>query len=218
MRKDLFAKLPSVLSLLLCSVVGYAQSTDVPRFELGAEFTSIRREDFGGGRNETGLGGRFTYNIHRSVALEAAGYVFPNRCFICADNGRMSEALFGVKAGKRFEKWGLFAKARPGLVSFSRGHTDIIPLTTPEAFPFSFEVKRANHFAFDLGAVLEFYPSKRIVTRFDAGDTLVHYGRRTINFFVFDPADAGGIQLGSFTRPARTRHNFQFSAGIGFRF
>ena len=69
---------------------------------------------------------------------------------------------------------------------------------------------------FDLGGVLEFYPSKRIVTRFDAGDTLIHYGRRQSNFLIFDAT--GGPLLIPFTVPAQTRHNFQFAAGVGWRF
>ena len=39
----------------------------------------------------------------------------------------------------------------------------------------------------DVGGVVEFYPSKRIVTRFDAGDTIIHFGRRNMNTIVFDP-------------------------------
>jgi hypothetical protein len=76
--------------------------------------------------------------------------------------------------------------------------------------------RRLTNFAFDLGGVLEFYPSKRIVTRFDAGDTLIKYRRRDSNIPLFDPF--GGVTLFPFTVPGETRHNFQFSAGVGFRF
>ena len=62
----------------------------------------------------------------------------------------------------------------------------------------------------------EFYPSNSIVTRFDAGDTMIRYGRRQTNFLVFDPF--GVASLVPFTLRAETRHNFQFSDGVGFRF
>jgi hypothetical protein len=54
------------------------------------------------------------------------------------------------------------------------------------------------------------------VTRFDAGDTLIHYGARTQNFLTLDPM--GNVVLFPFRRPAETRHNFQFAASVGFRF
>ena len=41
-----------------------------------------------------------------------------------------------MKVGKRFEKWGIFAKARPGAISFSQGAFDIIP--SPAGFPLFF--------------------------------------------------------------------------------
>ncbi|HEX5965010.1 MAG TPA: hypothetical protein VFY51_03735, partial [Pyrinomonadaceae bacterium] len=71
--------------------------------------------------------------------------------------------------------------------------------------------------ATDLGGVLEFYPSPRIVTRFDVGDTIIHFRRRTINGVAFDPVTQQ-FTLFPFTRPARTSHNFQFIASVGWRF
>jgi hypothetical protein len=74
------------------------------------------------------------------------------------------------------------------VASFSEGDFDIVPQG-----PNFFELrrKRMTSFAMDIGGVLEFYPSKRIITRF-----------RTVPFI----------------RPARTTHNFQFVASVGFRF
>ena len=69
----------------------------------------------------------------------------------------------------------------------------------------------------DVGGVVEFYPSKRIVTRFDAGDTIIHFGRRNMNTIVFDPV-TNTIGPGINRLPARTSHNFQFMTSIGFRF
>ena len=115
---------------------------------------------------------------------------------------------FGVKAGKRWEKWGVFAKARPGFTSFSQGRF-ILDLDSAGNFVSS-HFERTTHFTTDVGGVLEFYPTLRIVTRFDAGDTIIHYGPQSVRNFFPPPT--------TFTLPAATRHNFQFNAGIGFRF
>jgi hypothetical protein len=212
---------------LSCSLTGaQAQSTEVPKIEVGVQFTSITEPSYDGGRTEPGFGGRFTFNLNRSIALEAEGNLFPHNCRSCGggnngdSNGNISQGLFGVKAGKRFEKWGIFAKGRPGVVSFSQGDSKYVqtgPAVGPADFPFEFRQNRLTNFAFDLGGVLEFYPSKRIVTRFDAGDTMIHYGQRTSSFFTSSGL-TGPLVLVPFTLRAETRHNFQFSAGVGFRF
>ena len=170
------------------------------------------------GRTEPGLGGRFTYNLNRTFSLEAAGYFFPKECFSCGNNGRVIQAVGGLKAGKRFESWGIFGKARPGIVSFSDGEFNLVP-TGPVTPTSVFEVQRnrVTSFATDIGAVLEFYPSKRIVTRFDAGDTIIYFTRRTTNNFRFDPV-TNSFFIGPVTTPARTTHSFQFIASVGFRF
>lgn len=209
------------LGLHLGALRAKAQATDVPKYEVAAEFTSITKPDFDGGGTEPGFGGRFTYNLKKNVAVEAVGYLFPHKCQFgpcSSDNrGNISEGLFGVKAGKRFEKWGIFAKGRPGVVGFSQGKSGYIATGGGGPFPFVFQHERATHLAFDAGGVIEFYPSRRIVTRFDAGDTLIHYGARTENFLTFDPI-TGAPSLLPFRRPEVTRHNFQFAASVGFRF
>jgi hypothetical protein len=202
------------IGLLFCFFNANAQSADPPKFEVGAEFVSITKTDVADHHTEAGLGGRFTFNLNKNVAFEAAGYYFPNRCFTCERaNGTLTEGLFGIKAGKRFEKWGIFGKARPGFASFSQGAVDFVP--NPPAF--NVEFHRVTNFALDLGAVVEFYPSKRIVTRFDAGDTLIRFRRQVVNYPLFDPT-SGNITFILVNLPATTRHNFQFSAGVGFRF
>jgi hypothetical protein len=203
---------------MICSPEARAQSDEVPKFELAAQFTSITKPDFNNGATEPGFGATFTFNLNRSVALEAVGNFFPHSCRFCGRNsGNITQGLIGVKAGKRFEKWGIFGKARPGVVSFSEGDNRIVSIG-PGPFPsLQFQQNRLTHFAADLGGVLEFYPSKRIVTRFEAGDTLIHYGRHQDNFVVFDGTTNLPV-LVPFTTPSVIRHNFQFTAGVGWRF
>lgn len=206
-----------LLVLFLCVANADAQNGELPKVELAVEFSALGRDDFSGSKSNAGVGGRFTFNLNESVALEAAGYFFPQRCLNCEKNGRVTEGLFGVKAGKRFKNWGIFAKARPGFMSFGDGNFEFVAAPMTPAFPFATRVSRSTHFAVDLGGVVEFYPSRKIVTRFDFGDTIVHYQSRTANFLGFDPA-TGQSFLAPFRIPSRTRHNFQFIAGVGFRF
>lgn len=209
--------LTAVISVFLLHSAALSQSQDLPKFELAGEFTTLERGGFDD-RTEAGLGGRFTYNLNKTFSLEAAGYFFPRECFGCANNGRVIQAVGGLKAGKRFDSWGIFGKARPGIVSFSDGQFNIFPTgpVTPTSM-FEIQGSRVTSFATDIGAVLEFYPSKRIVTRFDAGDTIIYFTRRTTNNFRFDPL-TNSVFIGPVTTPARTTHSFQFIASVGFRF
>ena len=223
MRNRSFVFIVNIVMLSFCLPAVQGQSTDLPKIEVGVQFTSITEPNYDGGRTEPGFGGRFTFNLNRSVALEAEGNFFPHKCTSCGrgifgdSNGNISQGLFGVKAGKRFQKWGIFAKARPGVVSFSQGDSRYVQTGSGNVFDFALLTKRLTNFAFDLGGVAEFYPSKRIVTRFDAGDTMIRYGQRTSNNFIF-PTLTGPPVLVPFSFRAETRHNFQFSAGVGFRF
>ncbi len=192
------------------------QSKDIPRFEVAADFTSIT---FDPGLSEPGLGGRFTYNLNKHVALEAAGYFFPRQCHFCgrAQEGQIAQGLFGVKAGKRFGKWGVFGKVRPGLMSFSRGAFDIVPIGGTGVNAFRIDFRRQTNLVFDLGGVLEFYPSRKIVLRVDVGDTIIRYPQRTVDLVTFDPT-TGAFRLDSFITPSFNRRTVQVIAGVGFRF
>jgi hypothetical protein len=212
MNKTVFV----VVVICLVQLQALAQSEELPKFEVAAEFTTLEREAFSQRRTEPGFGGRFTYNLNEMFAIEAAGYFFPKKCFECRNAGNIGQGLAGVKVGKRFEKWGVFAKARPGVISFSRGALNAFPPLGPFA-PVEIEFKRLTAFAMDVGGVVEFYPTKRIVTRFDLGDTIIHFNRRTMNTVTFNEV-TNTITPTTFQIPARTSHNFQFMTSVGFRF
>lgn len=196
------------------------EKSKATRYEVGAQFSSITlAPDY----TQPGLGGRFTFNFNDNFALEAETNFFPNDNGIISDrrvNGRATEGLFGVKAGKRFKNFGIFGKARPGFISATRGFGDVVITGPPPAgsvFPESeFRPRRLTHLAFDLGGVLEFYPSRRLVTRFDAGVTIIRVGQTTFQGFAAGPG--GTIVVAPITIPGDTSPNFQFSAGIGYRF
>ncbi|HEU4794816.1 MAG TPA: outer membrane beta-barrel protein [Pyrinomonadaceae bacterium] len=180
------------------------------RFEVGVQFTSLFVDPsnsqgsifFPRIHTEPGFGGRLTYNLTESIAFEAEGNYFTREQFGLPEGGKMFQGQFGGKIGKRFDRWGVFGKARPGFVGFTRVLQSPFGVPLP---PFSFE--RRLYPSVDLGGVVEFYVSPRWLARFDVGDTIIRYGE--IEFAGFPP---------SFTVPSVTRHNLQVSTGIGFRF
>ncbi|HYX28965.1 MAG TPA: hypothetical protein VE863_10375 [Pyrinomonadaceae bacterium] len=208
-------------------VRAHAQSDD-KKFEVGGQFSVLRAptqivtaSGSSFTRNENaetvyGFGGRFGYEVSKNVTLEAESNFFPRDNVL--DDGRKTQAFFGVKAGKRMEKFGVFAKARPGFVRYSRGDYQAvggcIALFPPPVGCFQ-PVTRTN-FAIDLGGVFEFYPTKRTILRFDAGDTLVRLPAR--NMAAFQTNATTIFTLVVVPAPAETRHQFQGIVGFGFRF
>jgi opacity protein-like surface antigen len=173
-----------------------AQS-EPPKFEVGGQFSLLNFDPKlldRSRRNEIGGGGRFTFNFHKYVAAEAQFDYFPQNdterigTFTLTQFGSKAVGVFGVKAGARKKSFGVFGKARPGFIHFSA-----VPGFLCVAFPCP-QVAKTN-FAFDVGGVVEYYPSKKAVLRFDASDLIIHYQR----FF-------------------GTEHNLRISAGVGVRF
>lgn len=207
------------LLLIVVTFASVAAAQDKKdRVELGVQSSSLTlfSPDFPGDVTNSGVGGRVTYNFNRSIAAEAEINFFPQKQFILSsfDSGAI-QAQFGVKLGKRFEKFGLFAKVRPGFIT-----VDNVESVTPDSvvvvngFPtFNFKIERTNFFTIDAGGVLELYPSRRTVVRFEAGDTAIRHPAR---FDIIFPPTSGNpfVQL---QRGAKFNHNFQFTAGVAFR-
>ena len=162
-----------------------------------------------------GFGPRIGYNATSYLTLEAEMNFFPRDRDL--EGGRKVQAVFGAKAGKRFEKAGIFAKARPGFVRFSRGDFTGSPLAIcPAIFPLPigcFQPVSKTNFAIDIGGVAELYPSTNTIIRLDAGDTIIRFGDRRVA--------ANSNTLSSLVvvpLAAETKHNLQLSVGFGFRF
>jgi hypothetical protein len=199
--------------LLTCISIG-AQQIEPSKLEIGAQFSSLTLTA-PGVKREVGVGGRVTYNLTDSLALEAEGNYFPSgstRGF--TPGGSILQGQFGLKAGKRWDRFGIFAKARPGFVSFD-GTFAPRPAGTTTINGMQFPVYdldriiRTTYFSMDLGGVMEVYPSRRVIVRFDAGDTMILYGAHDTLDFSRTPE--------FFRAPAQTTHNFQFNAGVSFR-
>jgi hypothetical protein len=187
-----------LLFALIAHEFAMAQSEE-RKIEVGAQFSV-----FGGGADflfDTGTtiggGGRVTVDLTKHLALEGELNYLPSAGF---NNVRMFQGQFGVKSGLRFERFGVFGKARPGFINTKYDFiSSCSPFPCPPGtlcilspcFPVTF-TNSDTRVSLDVGGVLEFYSSKRITVRFDVGDTIVNRSFGT--------------------------HNLQLGAGIGYRF
>ncbi len=213
-----------VVPVLMLSTSPEARTQDLSnpsRIELGAQFTTLTLGPSRSSRiapefaalkashSEPGFGGRLTLNLKKNRALESEVNFFPRQL---GQGQHALQAQFGLKTGHRFKRFGIFAKARPGFVSFSNFPTEEGTQTVglpPLQFTVARIVPRRRYFfSMDVGGVAEFYLSRRILARVDAGDTIIRYGKG-----LFYDLDENTPQS-----PGQTKHNFQFTAGIGFRF
>jgi hypothetical protein len=183
-------KVGIAIALFLFSSESFAQTRDRP-IEVGGFLTTIDLRDTVG-EKPGGFGGRFAYNFTNNFAIDAEAAYFPENP---SGNFGQTVALAGLRAGIRSESFGAFAKLRPGVVRFGGD------------FFRTYNNRSQNYFAVDVGASLEFYPSRRVIVRVDLGDTIVPFEDNTIN----GPLPPYTIRPG-------TTHNFQGSFGIGFRF
>lgn len=137
-----------------------------------------------------GFGGWLTWRF-----VDVAANFFPDDHPII---GRQTQVLAGVRGGVRTDRFGAYARVRPGIVHFSErfGAPEVVCIAIfpiPEACLID-----ATNVALDLGGTVELFPSRRLVLRFDVGDTLIRFDR--------------------VAQDALWKHNFQFAAGAGVRF
>ena len=148
--------------------------------------------------NLSGGGFGFGYNFTRHFAFDSALNFLPPQ----AGTQGMMQGLFGMKLGQRWNRWGLFAKTRPGFIYYD----EALPgrgITTPHSL---------SRFVWDFGGVAEIYTHHNGTIRFDAGTTLVRY--------LTDKTDTRFTQIGGVisSQYYTNQGNFQISTGYSYRF
>lgn len=211
-----------------------SDNSDVKRFEIAGHISGLfvnridasdevfKNNGFPNARKndrflDIGFGGRFTYNLSRRLAVEGEANYFrsdptlnerallnPPVCCKPFSGGKKTQFLAGVKYGIRRSKYGVFGKARPGVIRFTAYPKVIALFFSPlrdDMVIFSAEAP-ATFFNIDFGGVFEYYPSRRTVVRVDVGDTIIRYS----------------AQKPKEINPSFTRNNLQVNIGFGFRF
>lgn len=192
-----------VLSLLSVSAAGAGKNP--PRFEAGPVFSFLHQPKMQT-TNQLEVGGRFSYNLFAHIGVEAEYVISPFRPSAAGffEGGRINQGFLGAKAGWRWQKWGVYGKFRPGFVAYTSA------IRSFSFSPPSFNLRTGwlMEPALDAGGVVEFYLSRRMLLRYDAGDTIILYESQTLT----NPTSLT-ITLRGFTR-----HAFQFNTGLSFRF
>jgi hypothetical protein len=220
----LFRVLCLWLFLIIGSWIGVAQS-HTPRWEIGPQISVLKLNYHFRGTEGTstkvddywlGFGGRVTFNLNDHFALDGSLEKFnsdntdktlfmPSTFNTAAQPD--SQGLFGVKMGARREKYGIFAKVRPG---FTR-YTPVPTCTSISITGCSFI--QDTSFSLDVGGVFEGYISRRIMYRGDAGFIQLRH-RETTLFFPGEP----GTSPFFFNSQGFKKFVPNFSIGIGIRF
>lgn len=212
MRLSLGSRMILLVMPLSCITTQAQSSHENPaRWEIGGHYTLLNIESdrvgCGGCRvNNSGLGLNVGFNFHRWIGFDSEINFFPDAGAGATnqEGGRITQGVFGVKAGITREKWGIFAKVRPGFVSNGKAIIAVSP--TPP--PFSLIFGRLTHFATDIGGIFEYNVTRRISFRTDLGDTIVRHGSQTFTSIIGNTT----------TTPSYYRNNLQWSTGIIFRF
>lgn len=157
-------------------------------------------------RDESSVGGWFTYELGKGFALDASANYFPRELHAAGlqEGGQIIQAVAGVRWGIRRDRWGVFAKFRPGVQIY----TLTAGFDTRQLFDPNQPLPSMANLAFDEGGIFEVYTSKHTMLRFDAGNTVIHFRQRT---FLDDSGNP-------FKVPGSTKPSIQLTAGFGFRF
>src|SRR5215510_14211720 len=109
--RNIFLTLPAVALLLSFNLLhvqaqtNKQDDTNVPRFELGGQVYGLTSSKV----SDSGAGGRFTYNLNQYFAIDtevnASLYLDDEASGV---NG--AQVFAGVKVGRRFNDFGIFAK------------------------------------------------------------------------------------------------------------
>ena len=197
-----------LLAGLLLTVPAVAAAQSPPSaLEAGVFFTHVWLEQVGStdhqvGTSAGGLGGRVGWRFTNFFALDSELAVHPNS----GVNGYRVQGFAGIKAGLRVKRVGVYGKARPGFLYFSK---DPFGVGRPGSTFFRMQWANSLDPALDVGAVIEWHAADDLILRVDVGDTIVRYSARSVFVSQHEPER----RIDAFT----TR-NRQWSVGIGKRF
>jgi hypothetical protein len=156
-------------------------------------------------RDESGIGGFFTWDFSKYVGLDSSVLVFPRKVEFVdfQQGGRMVQAVAGIRAGVRRGRFGVYGKVRPGIQLFTFTSSNIFT-----------EIENGTGYtpytdlAFDVGGIIEYSASRHVMLRLDGGQTLLYFRARNLINQTNMPYRA----------LAFSENAAQVSLGVGFRF
>lgn len=183
------------LLLTICTTSALGQENN-PKYEIGILFSALNVTEKSD--KDSGIGVRFTYNLTDYLGVEAETSSFART----REGGGNNEVqgLFGVRAGIRKERYGVFAKVRPGVTRF------YLLGVTPGPNTFG---QGHDRVSVDFGGVFEYYPSRHTAFRVDVGDTIVHFKHGDFFYQRLDVPMFVNRQVS---------HNLQINLGFALRF
>lgn len=193
-----------LLAAITFTSAGAAQDV-APRIEVGPQITQlyVPASTVGSVTYQPAFGATCSVRIRGNLVGLDSAFSFtpkpPNESTTFA-GGRLTQAFFGFRVGISKGRVHLYAKLRPGFVSFG---SVILRITPPPGF--SFEFGRLTEPALDAGGIVQVTISRRLAVRYEVGDTLVFYEGKVLS-------------TGQPQTPSRTTNNLQFAAGFLFRF
>ena len=150
--------------------------------------------------NSSGVGLDFGYRLTHMIAAHSEINFFPGSGGI-GGKGSAEEGLLGLKIGRPFHSWGLFGEIQPGFIHYDKA----LIRDSLESY------QSVTRFVFDVGGVLEYYPSPHSAIRFSMGTTLVRY--------LSDEPDPKQPRVSVLSKEyIVTQGNLRFSSGYFFRF
>ncbi len=178
-------RLVSLSVAMLCAVAGTAAAQSASRLDVAIQASVLRLD--GSTATAAGIGGRFSFDLTRRIALDAEATFFPNDDFdarlvaptTVGEQGlvyhrRRVDLFGGVKVALlQGSRVAVFGKVRPGLTRLSDRGVEcigdvcaLILIALPQY---------RNEFALDAGGIVEVYPTGRTILRVDIGDTIIRH-------------------------------------------
>jgi len=182
--------------------------SDYSRSEISLQAGTIHFYNASGISYFLGVGGRYDFNLNRRLAFETQVEFFPSdiRPIYQYRGGKTVHIVSGVRAkAYQSKRYAVFGLIRPGLLVFS---------DVPQFSAGATGVKHGaqGDFAPNLGGGVEFYPTPRLITRFELSGNPIRVAN-TKESIVECPPCHQVIVLS----PGSVPDTWRFSFGVGYR-
>jgi hypothetical protein len=199
-----------ILAIAFLAPLAHGQS-EFSRHEISGQFTTIRFYDATAKRYFLGFGGRYDFNINRRLAFETQVDFFPKDTYpiFQRQGGKVAHVLVGVRAkavqSQHFSVYGLL---RPSVLIFS----DVPQYSGPPGTSPGVKLGSQAQFALNLGGGVEYYPTPRLITRFEISGDPTRFANTHETVIICPPCKPRTFPL-----PGAIGDTWRMSVGVGYR-